>query len=155
VTIIAVATNQGPEFQFDLSGGQLALDLANTVSRRDNPERRKDHLLTYFDLLAFARQSQVVDAKLAQELSAYTSGHAAEARRSLQKTVALREAVYRAFARIAQGQAAEARDLQTITDETGAALRNRVLVPQDGGYAWQWTTAGNLLERPLWPMALA
>jgi Putative stress-induced transcription regulator len=41
-------------YQFDLSGGALCLDFANTVSHRHLPQRRAEHLDSYADLLAFA-----------------------------------------------------------------------------------------------------
>jgi predicted RNA-binding Zn ribbon-like protein len=151
-----VLTKHSTEFQFDLTGGQLALDLANTVSRRDDPERRKDHLENYLDVIAFARQTKLIGPKQAQELNAYAMEHAVEARRSCQKTIALREAVYRVFSRIAQSKPADPSDLQTISDGAREALRHRTLVAANGGYAWQWTAASkDPLDRVLWPMAQA
>ncbi len=81
MTKIGVVAKQG-EFQFDLTGGQLALDLANTVSRRDDPERRKDHLASYRDLLAFARQSGIISPRQAGELLSSAEQHGNLARRS-------------------------------------------------------------------------
>jgi predicted RNA-binding Zn ribbon-like protein len=144
------------EFQFDLTGGQLALDLANTVSRRDDAERRKDHLESYHDLLAFARQSGIVSAKQAGELSGYAEQRGSFARKSFAEAIRLREAVYRAFSAIAQGKSATAADLDVITEFAVKALQHRVLSRADGGYRWQWQQTGNNpLDRILWPMSQA
>lgn len=144
------------EFQFDLTGGQLALDLANTVSRRDDPERRREHLESYHDLLAFARQSGIVSARQAGELSGYAEQRGSFARKSFAEAVRLREAVYRAFSAIAQGKSATAADLDLITEFAVKALQHRVLSRADGGYRWQWQQTGNNpLDRILWPMAQA
>jgi predicted RNA-binding Zn ribbon-like protein len=144
------------EFQFDLMGGQLALDLANTVSRRDDPERRREHLESYRDLLAFVRQSGIVSASHAGELSGYAEQHGSFARKSFLEAIRLREAVYRAFSAIAQGKSATTADLDLITEFAVKALQHRVLSRADGGYRWQWQQTGNNpLDRILWPMSQA
>ncbi len=155
MTKIGVVAKQG-EFQFDLTGGQLALDLANTVSRRDDPERRKDHLASYRDLLAFARQSGVISPRQAGELLSSAEQHGNLARRSFVEAVKLREAVYRAFSAIAQSRSATATDLDLITDFALKALQHRSLARVNGGYQWEWQAkAGNPLDRILWPMSQA
>ena len=144
------------EFQFDLTGGQLALDLANTVSRRGNPELRTEHLASYRDLIAFARQAGVVSAKQAGELAAYAARHASQARHSFAEAIKLREAVYRAFSAIAQGKSAVAADLDVMTGFALEALQHRGLSRVSGGYRWEWQVKGNNpLDRIVWPMSQA
>jgi len=151
-----VLTTQKPGFRFDLSGGQLALDLANTLSRRDDPERRKDHLESYGDVVSFARQSKVISPKQEHELRAYGLRHPTEARRSFGETIALREAVYRVFSAIAQRKAANAGDLRIINDCAIEALQHRVLAPVNGGYGWQWVfDSTSPLEQVVWRIAQA
>jgi predicted RNA-binding Zn ribbon-like protein len=151
-----VSSKQSSEFQFDLTGGQLALDLANSVSRRDDPARRNDHLPGFGEILAFVRQTKVLTPKQAHELAAYAGAHAAEARRTFQKIVTLREAVFRAVAPIAQGKHAPVDDLQVIGDYAREAMQHRVLAPGNGGYCWHWSGDGkHPLDRVLWPMAQA
>ena len=144
------------EFRFDLTGRHLALNLANTISRRHDPARRKEHLASYLDLLSFARQSEIVSPKLAEHLHTYAVGHPAEARRSFAKTITLREALYRVFAAIAQKRSGDAGDLRTINDYALAAMRHRTLAPMNGGFRWDWQSDGKTnLERILWPIAPA
>jgi predicted RNA-binding Zn ribbon-like protein len=154
--MILVATKHTSEFQFDLTGGHLALDLANTVSRRDDPQLRKDHLQSLPDLIAFARQSQVLSPRRAQELGARALSHPLEARRALTKAITLREAIYRTFSAIAQGEKPDSADLSTISEYATEALRHRKLESVNGGYHWSWTAgAGSPLDQLLWPVALA
>lgn len=149
-----MSTKQSSEYQFDLTGGQLALDLANTVSRRDDPARRNDHLTSYANILAFARQTKVLAPKPAQELGVYALNHAAEARRAYQKVIALREALYRVFSSIAQAEPPDATALHLISDCTRDALQHRALAADNGGYVWQWTPeAKHPLDRVVWPIA--
>ena len=144
------------EFQFDLTGGQLALDLANTVSRRDDPERRKDHLEGYRDMLSFARQSEIISPRQASELLSYAEQHGSRARRSFSEAIKLREAIYRAFSAIAQGKSATTSDLDLIAGFARKALQHRSLSRANGGYCWEWrANESNLLDRILWPMAQA
>lgn len=153
--IIVVAKNQA-EFEFDLTGGQLALDLANTVSRRGDPNRRRDHLESYRDAIAFARQAGAISAKQAAELLAYAEQHGNQARRSFQQVIKLREAVYDVFAAIAQGKSPAAEDLSVISDFAREALQHRCLARMNGGYRWEWQVKeGALLGRMVWPMAQA
>jgi predicted RNA-binding Zn ribbon-like protein len=149
-----VATKRQAEFAFDLTGGILCLDFANTVSRRDDPERRREHLASYADLVAFARQSGLFSPRQAAELCAYAERHPNQAQRIFQVAIALRETLYRAFSAIAQGQPAAAGDLQQINDATLEALQHRCLSRVNGGYRWDWRSdEKNPLERVQWSVA--
>ena len=145
-----------PEFEFDLTGGQLALNFANTLSRRHHPDRRKEHLESYADIVAFARQSGIVSVKQAKELRDYTARHAGEAARTFRKAIAMREVMYRAFSAIAQGRTASAADLDLMNAFAIEALRHRCLSRTDGGYRWEWQEDSKKpLDRILWEAAQA
>ncbi|HTV66065.1 MAG TPA: ABATE domain-containing protein [Bryocella sp.] len=151
-----MASKQNAEFQFDLSGGQLALDLANTISRRDDPARRRDHLEDYDNVLSFLRQSRVLSLQKANELRENVLHHPAEARRSFANIIKLREGVYRTFAAAAQKKAVAGSDLKLINQFAVEALRHRALTPTNGGFGWEWIAGQrNALDRALWPMAQA
>ncbi len=151
-----VAARRQAEFQFDLTGGNLALDLANTVSRRDDPERRRDHLESYSDLISFATQDKVLSARQASQLRQEILRNEAEAARVHRKAVALREAVYRAFLALGLGKAAPREDVEAITEAAVEAMRHRRLARANGGYRWEWQSdSKNALEYVLWPIAQA
>jgi predicted RNA-binding Zn ribbon-like protein len=144
------------EFQFDLTGGQLALDLANTISHRDDPVFRNEHLTGYADLLAFARQAGAVSRQQANEISVYGQRHTAEAARSFKKIISLREAIYRAFAAIATKKSPAPADLALLNDFAIGALQHRCLARSNGGYKWQWRAdEKSPLDRILWAAAQA
>ncbi len=151
-----VSASQKLEYQFDLSGGHLALDLANTVSRRDDPVRRKDHLESYPEFVSFLRQSKLISLKTANALHGRTLRRVSETRRSFGKVIKLRESVYRVFAATVQRKIVSAADLKTINDFAIEALRHRQLAPANGGYSWEWIANDkNPLDRFLWPVAQA
>ena len=140
--------------QFDLSGGILCLDFANTVSHRYLPQRRTEHLGSYADLVAFAQQSKLLPPKLAASLRACAGRDHTGARRAFRKSIVLRERLYRAFSAIAQGRHARPEDVQQITDSALEALRHRKLVRTNGDYRWEWQSNGrDPLDRILWPIA--
>src|SRR5208283_721712 len=85
------------EYEFDLSGGTLCLDFANTVSRRKVPERAADHLGDYADLVAFAEQSKMLSPKQSDELRTQARRHSSKAREALRNAISLRENLYDAF----------------------------------------------------------
>jgi predicted RNA-binding Zn ribbon-like protein len=151
-----VQRKDATEYVFDLSGGNLCLDLANTISHRDEPERRAEHLTSYADMVAFARQSGVISSGQADELDAYALRHGSEARQNFRRAIELREAIYGIFTAIAQGETASQDDLTIVTECALEALRHRSLTPAEGGYRWEWRTDGkNPLARVVWPAAQA
>ncbi len=142
------------EFKFDLTGGMLCLDFANTISRRDHPEHRREHLADFADLMTFARQSALLSPRQAAELCAYAGQHASQAQRIFHRALELRESLYRVFAAIAQKKNPAAPDLQNINDAALQALQHRWLARGNGGYRWEWLWDWkNPLEGILWPIA--
>ena len=142
------------EYAFDLSGGILCLDFANTVSQRQDAAHRREHLNGYPDLVSFARQSGLFSQPQAKELCLYAEGHLSQALRVFRKAIELREALYRAFSAIAQQRPAPADTLQQISQAALEALQHRSLARANGGYRWQWLRdEKHPLERVLWPIA--
>jgi predicted RNA-binding Zn ribbon-like protein len=78
--------------EFQLVAGHLALDFANTLDYRYDPDRLIDRLPSYERFLAFCRQSGVITAaqmrKLLDGLSEFDS------QRILKEVIELREALY-------------------------------------------------------------
>jgi predicted RNA-binding Zn ribbon-like protein len=152
-----MAAKRPIEFQFDLTGGHPALDLANTVSRRHDPERRKEHLEDYADLLSFAVQDKLISSQSADRLRQHAARSKAEALRSFRKAIILREAINGVFAAIAQEKSPSPDDLQVVGDYAVEAARHRKLVSGNGrAYRWEWQTdAKNSFDQILWPVAQA
>lgn len=148
------AIRRGPAYQFDLSGGVLCLDFANTVSRGRAPERITDHLASYADLVAFAGQSKIISPEGANDLLAYARQHGAEATRCFRKAISFRESLYRAFSASAAGRPAAAKDVEQIDDAAREALQHRKLAHANGGYRWEFDWNGRkTLDRALWAIA--
>jgi predicted RNA-binding Zn ribbon-like protein len=77
---------------FQLVAGHLALDFANTLDYRYDPDRLIDLLPTYDRFLAFCRQSGVINEPQRKRLLASTRER--NAQRTLKKVIEFREALY-------------------------------------------------------------
>jgi predicted RNA-binding Zn ribbon-like protein len=143
-----------PEHEFDLSGGALCLDFANTVSWRQLNQRASDHLRSYDDLIAFAEQSQVLTPEWAADLRAHARQHGREAQQALRRALTYREIIYRTFAGLAQRRAVLPRDLKQINHFAIEALAHRRLTQVGHVYRWQWECDDKrMLELILWLVA--
>jgi len=142
------------DHEFDLSGGVLCLDFANTVSRRKIPGRTHDNLPEYTDLVRFAKQSRFVSAQYARELLTTGLAEPKKAARIVQAAIILREAIYRAFSAIAELRAANFKDVKLIEEFAGEAMRHRQLTSAGRGYHWEWKRDKDVaLAYVLWPIA--
>src|ERR1700726_3018043 len=95
---------------FDLSGGALCLDFANTWSDRARPDTEK--LRGYADLLAFALQTGQLTAGEAARLEQRAARHPREAAAALALCRELREILYRIFSAVAALQIPPSADLE-------------------------------------------
>jgi predicted RNA-binding Zn ribbon-like protein len=146
----------GPETHvFELTGGELCLDFANTVDNRTDDERRRDNLGTYRDLIRWAEQTRIVSHADAVSLVQNASRHPQAANRVLSRARQLREAIYAVFSAQAAGRRPPQAPIALIGREAAAAAARRTLVSHDrGAFSWTWQSADEL-DRPLWPVALS
>lgn len=137
---------------FDLSGGDLSLDFANSLY--GSRARPTEHLFSYDDLLEWARQAGAIDDPTRRRLARAGQHRPADAAKVFRRGIELREAIFRAFDARARGQGPPSDAIATIDREAHGAHAHRALRPRDGGVAFEWTDAGSL-DRWLWPVALA
>ena len=140
-----------PDHEFELVGESVAADFANTLSgSRARPST--DHVARYADLIAFAREAGVLSAADAKRLLAVAERRPQVATEIHRRSIALREAIWRAFDRIAHEREPEAADLALISAEAAEALAQGKLLRDGRGYTWGWPETDDL-ARPLWPIA--
>ncbi len=141
-------------FLFELTGGNPALDLANTIDRRGGPNPT-DRLRTYADLVNWSRQTSIVDESTAARLLRRARRDPAEAADVLRRAIALREALFTVFSAVARGEEAPAAPLARLEALARAAWKQRELRPSTSGAAWTWTFAEDALDRLLPPVVLS
>ncbi len=140
-----------PVEPFELSGGALALDFANTWSDRGRPET--DRLSAWEALLAFGRQTGYPTGRAADRLAARARADRAGAMRALAAARELRETIARLLARGGRGGALAAEDLDCLNRALARALAHQRLTASGAGVEWRWQPPGDDLEAPLWPIA--
>ncbi|HVR98066.1 MAG TPA: ABATE domain-containing protein [Thermoanaerobaculia bacterium] len=135
---------------FELSGGALCLDFTNTVGDRERPE--SERLRSYSDLVAFARQAELLTMEEAARLEgrAEQEPHAAAATLALGHS--LRETLYRTFSAIAASRAPDAADLERLNATLPEALSRLRLERRGDDFVWTWAATDDPLEAPLWPV---
>jgi predicted RNA-binding Zn ribbon-like protein len=97
---------------FQLVSGHLALDFANTLDYRYDPDRLIDLIPTYQRFLAFCRQSGVITTAQMRTLLAGTSK--ADAHRTHQQVIEFREALYFLILSVVSGRRPDERYLRTF-----------------------------------------
>jgi predicted RNA-binding Zn ribbon-like protein len=143
----------GTERQFELLGGRLCLDFANTVggTRQWGPN---DHLPDYATLVSWGRQAGAVSEPVARRLLAAARRRPEDARAVLAEAIALREAICATFLAFAQGREPRAADLALVSDALGRALSHRRIRRGAGACcALSWEDAPEALDAVLWPVA--
>ena len=97
---------------FRLVAGHVALDFANTLDNRHDPDRLLELLPTYERFLAFAAQSRILTRQQVHRLLENTSP--TEARGTLERIIEIREALYFLFQAAASHRAPDRQHLRTL-----------------------------------------
>ena len=144
-------TPAAPGGAFELIGGSAAADFTNTLSgSREEPGTER--IQRYADLVEFVRQAGLVRPSEAGRLIEAAERHPQKATEMYRRAVALREAIWRAFDRVASGREPAREDLDAIGAEAAEGMAKARVVRQGSGYAWEWQPTDDL-ARPLWPIA--
>jgi predicted RNA-binding Zn ribbon-like protein len=119
-----VVTDRASELE--LVGGDIALDLVNTVNGPRDGVLDEDFLRTPEDLAAWARHAGVVDSAPQVDEQA------------LALTRVLRTAAYAVFRAIAEGREPDGAQLAVLADQHAAAVSRARLVPAGRGFDLAW-----------------
>lgn len=134
-------------FLFELTGGNVALDLANTIV--DRPVNDRELLRSYDDLLSWSEQSHLIDAAKARALRKEAAAHPVAAKRAFRLAIEIRETIFRAFSTPNTDEAT----LRALEEYERTALQHRRLVQQGERTVREWTNSG--LDQMLWPVVHA
>ena len=139
---------------FDLTGGLLCLDFANTVD--DRTEVHPQELLnSYNDLVLWSQQAHVLTEQEAQRLLEKAARRPSEASRVLKRAVAIREAIFRIFKAVAEDISPEDEDLVSLSAAVADAQNHAQIVLKANGFIWNWAGNAGDLDRMLWPVVLS
>jgi predicted RNA-binding Zn ribbon-like protein len=96
--------------RFSHVAGLLALDFSNTVGEHTGTSST-ERLRSFADLLEWAEEAGVIEARLAREVSRRAELNPAGAHRILKEAISVRETLYRIFSAISHGRAVPPEDI--------------------------------------------
>jgi predicted RNA-binding Zn ribbon-like protein len=134
-------------WDWDLTGGRLALDFVNT----SRGESRRERLSSWEAYVDFARTAGALDEAGAKALLRAGAEKPADAERALAAAREARAALTRIFEPVSAGRAPRGADLEAFNAMLAEALTHQRVVPADGGFQWTWER-GEDLAAPLWPI---
>ena len=138
-------------FLFELNGGHVALDLANTIDVRRAAEPR-ELLGSYDDLLNWARQCGLLSETDVQTLARESRKRAQASARALRRAIALRETIFGMFEAAAEGRRISAEALRRFETLVHDAASRRSLSTDGTSVRWIWRVRENDLDWFLWPV---
>jgi predicted RNA-binding Zn ribbon-like protein len=136
---------------FDLTGGLLCLDFANTVDDRTDIHPQ-ELLISYEDFVSWSQQAQVLTEQEAQQLLEKATQRPSEATRVLKRAVEVREAIFRIFKAVAEDESPEDEDLARLSATVAEAQKHARIVPNTNGFHWDWNGKRSDLDCMLWPV---
>ena len=149
--MVSMTEVTGTSEPFELSGGALCLDFANTWGDRARPD--SDRLRSYDDLLAFAAQAGALGAREAVALRCQARLDPAAATAALAAARRLRDAIYGVVAAVARGRRVANGDVDALNAALAEALPHLRLEAQGEGFRWDWRDGDRSLLQPLRPLA--
>ena len=142
-------------FDFELSGGHLALDLANTINRRGDPATSSERLIDFGRLVTWSQKAGLVTPREAERLRADATARPRAAVAALRRAIAVREAIYSLFEAVAHEQQTPAAALDTLNAALPDALSSLRVAPDRGGFGWRFTPPPEDLAPMLAPIVRA
>lgn len=144
-----------------LVGGRPCLDFVNTVAGRissSGSRRGRDYadrivgerLPSYEALLRWSILAGVLSAREASALAKEASARLGEAAAVLERSLTVRESMYRIFKAAIEGWTPQPEDLAALNRELQIARTHERLVASPG-FEWRWEQTP-ALDRVLWPI---
>lgn len=137
-------------YEFELTGGALCLDFANTLG--DRPRATEEHLESYEDLLRWSRQAEPLPVPDLDELVRIARQQPELTASVFERAIVLRESIYRIFSRLAADKHPADEDFERLNSALPCAMRQLLIREQEGSFQWGWSGPSTALDRPLWPV---
>jgi predicted RNA-binding Zn ribbon-like protein len=143
---------QRPPTKFDLSGGNLALDFANTVSKRPTLQPI-ERLTDYRDLVAFGTESGVYPPRAPTRLYAIAREAPLRGQGTLETAIQFREALFGIFSAVAGRRAVPGGALALLNVRLQISAEHGRIVHTGRHFRWEWIGMDSYLDSVLWPIA--
>ncbi len=137
------------ELQFELTGGALCLDFANTLNGRFT-STPNDQLRDYSDIVAWSRQTGVISDARARQLVRAAPRNPAKAASLLGQAIETREAIFATFSAVAEGRPAPAAALAVFNKALSKNLSHSEIVRDGNSFVWGFNGGEPSLDETLW-----
>ena len=142
---------------FRLLGGHVALDFVNTVGGRTPTDGHRyaidrEHLDSLGGLYEWAAIAGLITASERRRLTQAAEGHPKQAAALLERSLRLREALYRLFVAMIEGRRPDPSDLELLNREVAVA-RSHERLHLAGGRLEVTRDQKDALDAPLWTVA--
>ncbi|WP_074238498.1 CGNR zinc finger domain-containing protein [Chitinophaga niabensis] len=134
-----------------LDGGIACLNFVNTKDNRSK-ETGMDYLSHYRDLLDLCERLELMPAKTRQVLERLAKAYPDQARQEFDKTIALRELLYRAFSQLIEKGKPPELELQQLSTQLANALSYLELHFDKTSKEMKLIYTRPALEQPSWLM---
>lgn len=137
---------------FELIGGELCLDFANTVdgTREGGPT---ENLTDYATLVAWSRQVGLITIDEGEQLLKEAQRQPEMAQAALERARLLRESIFTIFSRLDLGKKPEMGDIETLNRELARSMGRVQVVQQADDFTWGWQREPLSLDWMLGPIA--
>jgi predicted RNA-binding Zn ribbon-like protein len=136
---------------FELLGGALCLDFANTIHEYGAADPREE-LHSFQDLLSFAHQAGAITEGDAATLSSRAAVNPPMASKALTSAKEFRRSLYRSFSAIARGKDPSSADLSYLNRVLPRMLQNLRVQKKGHEMIWVWKKDHRNLDPVLWPI---
>lgn len=136
---------------FELVGGALCLDFANTIHEYGAADPREE-LQNFEDLVSFSLQAGAITEKDASALSSRAAKNPAMANKTLGAAKEFRLSLYRSFSAIARGKDPSSEDLLYLNQKLPRVLQNLQVQKKGHDVVWVWKKDHLNLDPVLWPI---
>lgn len=135
---------------FELIGGDVTLDLINTLDHRFRESGPEELLVDFDDLLQFLTQSGVLSASESRSLKRSTT--AAESVKLVSQVRELRELLAHILYPIVNGQKPPPEAVKALELQFKSVSAHRVLELKEGRLVWKWPKALDSPEVVVWKL---
>jgi predicted RNA-binding Zn ribbon-like protein len=139
---------------FELTGGNLCLDFANTIDNRTS-DHATELLVDYSRLLRWGEESGAVSKKTSEKLALLANESPGNAQLALRHATLLREAIFDIFSAVAQRRGIPSTALAALNKSAQNAATHAEVVHTNRHFEWEWVMPESHLDAILWPVARA
>jgi predicted RNA-binding Zn ribbon-like protein len=140
--------------KFELIGGNVCLDLINTLDDRPS-DKPKELLKDYYELARFGEDTGILTPEQLDFFYENVPLMPEKAADALRRAIKLREAVYAVFSALMKGQTVPPVEMDTLNAYIQDAALHSRLVPSAGRCEWRFDDMGSAFDAMLWPIARA